>query len=329
MTAAPAVAAAGRRRPGGLAWLVLRQHRGTVLTASAVLLVAVAQLVFLRLAMVSVIDGMDLRQACAPTGLDCVRSWSGADRFIAGYGDALHYNGLLVEILPALIAAFTAGPLIARELESGTCKLAWTQSVTPLRWLAAKLALPLTASLAGAGLLSAVYTWTWSVVPPALLPGRQWYQSFDMIGVVPVAGAVLGTGVGALAGVLVRRTLPAMAVALAGYPTLTGALARMRPYLLGADTATSAGMPALTGDDSWRFERGMTGNGGARIPEPDCGVGVSPEKCLAQHHADQWYLDYHPASHLWPLQWIEGGLLAALGVLAGWAALRLVRRLQP
>ncbi|MEV5506252.1 hypothetical protein [Streptomyces orinoci] len=328
MSAVAATPAAERGGgPRGLAWLVLRRHRGVVLIASAVLVVAVVQLVFLRLAMSSAIDGLQLRQACGPKGLDCVQTWSGADRFIAGYGDVLHYNGLLVELLPVLIAAFTAGPLIAGELESGTYKLVWTQSVTPLRWVAAKLALPLTASLAGAALLAVVYTWTWSVVPSALLPGRRWYESFDMIGVVPVAGAVLGTGVGALAGVLVRRTVPAMAVALAGYLAVRGVVAQVRPYLIGPSTATSAEMPGLTGDDSWRFERGMLADG-ARIVEPDCGVGVSPGKCLAQHHADRWYLDYHPASHLWPLQWMEAGVLGVVGVLMGWAALRVVRRVR-
>jgi len=47
--------------------------------------------------------------------------------------------GLVVLVVPALIGVFWGAPLIARELETGTFRLAWTQSVTRTRWLAVKL----------------------------------------------------------------------------------------------------------------------------------------------------------------------------------------------
>ena len=56
---------------------------------------------------------------------------------------------------------FWGAPLVARELETGTFRLAWTQSVTRTRWLAVKLALVGLASMAVAGLLSLILTW-WS-----------------------------------------------------------------------------------------------------------------------------------------------------------------------
>jgi len=58
-----------------------------------------------------------------------------AESVISGGGSAL----LLVA---CLIGVFVAGPLIARELESGTFRMAWAQSVSPARWLAAWLAVP-------------------------------------------------------------------------------------------------------------------------------------------------------------------------------------------
>ena len=47
--------------------------------------------------------------------------------------------------VPGLIGMFWGAPLVAREFETGTFRLAWTQGVTRTRWLAAKLA------IAGAG----------------------------------------------------------------------------------------------------------------------------------------------------------------------------------
>ena len=41
--------------------------------------------------------------------------------------------------MPALIGAFWGAPLITREFEAGTFRLAWNQSVTRARWLAIKL----------------------------------------------------------------------------------------------------------------------------------------------------------------------------------------------
>ena len=49
---------------------------------------------------------------------------------------------------------FWGAPLIARELEAGTHRLAWNQSVTRTRWLAIKLAIVGAATAAVAGLLS-------------------------------------------------------------------------------------------------------------------------------------------------------------------------------
>ena len=47
-------------------------------------------------------------------------------------------GGILV-ILPAVVGMFWGAPLLAREYESGTHHLAWTQSVSRTRWLATKL----------------------------------------------------------------------------------------------------------------------------------------------------------------------------------------------
>jgi hypothetical protein len=43
---------------------------------------------------------------------------------------------VLLLAVPALIGMFWGAPLVAREFETGTYRLAWTQGVTRTRWLA-------------------------------------------------------------------------------------------------------------------------------------------------------------------------------------------------
>ena len=69
--------------------------------------------------------------------------------------------GLLLLVVPLLIGMFWGAPLVSRELETGTFRLAWTQGVSRTRWLAVKLGLGALTSMAAAGLLSLMVTW-WS-----------------------------------------------------------------------------------------------------------------------------------------------------------------------
>src|SRR6202042_2486531 len=73
---------------------------------------------------------------------------------------ALYDAGVVVMYaVPALIGVFWGAPLLTREIEAGTFRLAWTQSVTRTRWLAVKLGLIGAAAIATAGLLSLIISW--------------------------------------------------------------------------------------------------------------------------------------------------------------------------
>ena len=61
--------------------------------------------------------------------------------------------------IPALLGMFWGAPLVAREFESGTYRLAWTQSVTRRRWLSVRVALVGVAALIVAGLASWLVSW--------------------------------------------------------------------------------------------------------------------------------------------------------------------------
>jgi len=113
--------------------------------------------------------------------------------------------------LPALVGAFWGAPLIAGELETGTYRLAWTQSVTPTRWLAVKVGLIGLASVAVTGALSLMLT-GWSSA--AVNNGRFGSAMFAERGIAPMGYAAFGFALGVTAGLLIRRTLPAMAATL-------------------------------------------------------------------------------------------------------------------
>jgi hypothetical protein len=138
--------------------------------------------------------------------------------------------------LPAIVAVFWGAPLIARELETGTYRLAWTQSVTRTRWLATKLAVVGLAGAVMCGLLSAMLGW-WSSA--AVNRGRLAPDMFAERGVVPIGYAVFALALAVAAGVVIRRTLPAMLVTLVGF-TATRMLMQyfVRAHLLPASQLT-------------------------------------------------------------------------------------------
>jgi ABC-2 family transporter len=122
----------------------------------------------------------------------------------------------LVLVVPALIGMFWGAPLIAHELETGTFRLAWTQSVSRTRWLLVKLGLVGLASFLVAGLLSLMVNW-WSSPLDSASPDRFGAGNFAVHGFVAGGYALFAFALGVTAGLILRRTLPAMAVTLAGF----------------------------------------------------------------------------------------------------------------
>jgi len=166
--------------------------------------------------------------ALGVTGPALVHAYDTVVRTCAAHGDCgpatqafvqrdhLLLIGLGVAVIgaPALVGTFWGAPLIARELENKTYRLAWTQSVTRARWIAVKLALVGVASAAVAGLLSLMLTW-WSS-PIDTVNGNP-YAIFDTRDIVPIGYAAFAFALGVTCGVLIRRTVPAMAATLAGF----------------------------------------------------------------------------------------------------------------
>jgi hypothetical protein len=172
--------------------------------------------------------------ACRPTG-DCASAAAAFARTDSGLRTAF---GTLVTVLPGLLGAFWGAPLIAREIEAGTFPLVWTQTVTRTRWLVVKLAVVGLASVLVAGLLSLIVTW-WA--RPMDRAAAAIYGTFGDRDLAPIGYAALAFAIGVTAGMLVRRTVPAMAVTLFAFVVVrVGTTYGIRPRIIGPAHLTRA-----------------------------------------------------------------------------------------
>ncbi|MFI5885229.1 hypothetical protein [Streptomyces sp. NPDC051554] len=127
--------------------------------------------------------------------------------------NVMNFLGEVLSYVSIAVAAWAGSALIGRELESGTARLAWTQSVTPARWLTAKLtaaALPLAA---GTTLLGLLFAWIWTTDQDVLVTNWSWDRVLVPAGPLSVALVLFALAAGTLAGVALGRALPALAVA--------------------------------------------------------------------------------------------------------------------
>ena len=128
----------------------------------------------------------------------------------------LELIGTALVVVPALIGMFWGAPLIAREFENGTHRLAWTQSVTRTRWLGTKLAVVGLVSIVATGMLSLLVTW-WSAPIDHAHTNRFGSGLFGERNITPLGYAAFGFALGVAAGLLIRRTLPAMAATIVAF----------------------------------------------------------------------------------------------------------------
>jgi hypothetical protein len=132
---------------------------------------------------------------------------------------------MVVLCLPAIVGVFWGAPLVARELEAGTHRLVWNQSVSRTRWLATKLLITGVAAMVVVGVLSLILTlWAGSLDdavnagqsdPGVLGRPRIAPPIFEMRGLAPIGYTAFAFTLGVGVGSVVRRVVPAMAITLA------------------------------------------------------------------------------------------------------------------
>jgi hypothetical protein len=319
-----------------MAWVTWRQHRATLISVPAVL-GAVA--VFLWIAGLRIHHDYAALTACHPaTSAACQSlssSFSSTDWTI---GNTL---STLVQLAPALIGAFAGAPVLARELETGTFRYAWTQGLGRERQVVAKLALLAVVITAAAVAFSQVYIWFFR--PFLAQQGLTDLEASVFIthGVAFAAWTLAAVIIGAFFGMLIRRILPAMAATLGTYLglyTLTWLVLR-RHYLPALVTSSARVGFSGRGPTSapWVLGASYTGPGGkpasmaevsriiGQFQQVAGGPSDGPVPALARHGITQWW-SYIPVSRFWPMQFIEAGWLLALSLLLVAATVWLVRR---
>ncbi len=248
----------------------------------------------------------------------------------------------LVIVVPALIGIFWGAPLVARELETGTNLLVWTQGVTRRRWLTAKLCLVGLTSMAVAGLVSLMITW-WS--SPFDRVGMTQFSAFSGRGVVPIGYAAFAFALGVTAGLLVRRTVPAMATSLVVFvaarvaftfwvrPNLETKIRTISPLHMipgmGFDQ-TNNGPLSVTGGHpgDWVFSDQLINRAGHAVS----GNFLSQAACLTNRGFFacigklREVVVYQPASRYWTFQWYETAIFITLGLILGAVSLWWIRR---
>jgi hypothetical protein len=361
-------------------WLTWRQFRPQAIAAAGALVVVAVVLAATAPGVSSAYTASGLSAChanCATFVASFLNDLGPLDRFL--WVGSL----LLMYLAPALMGIFWGAPLIAREVETGTHRIAWNQSVTRTRWTFVKLGLVGLAAVATAGLLSLMWTWWASPIDRAasLLDGvgqvhvagaaagfglaRLEPVVFAARGVAPLGYAAFAFALGVAAGVLLRRTLAAMAVTLVVFAVVQVVVPNVvRPHLLppahataplnarnmsisvnenpgtGPSTIQVSG-PSFAKPGAWVLsEATVTPSGAVFTVTPKACQFTTPvirgsrsaraefvdcRNALSALHLRQ-SVTYQPASRFWPLQCIETGIYLVLAAGIGWVCVWQVRR---
>jgi ABC-type transport system involved in multi-copper enzyme maturation permease subunit len=272
---------------------------------------------------------------CHPAGsLGCAINFTGR------YGETAILVSIALQAVPALIGVFIGAPVLARELETGTFRYAWTQGIGRLRWTVGKLvplAVAVTATAGAFTVLSAWYNQPW-VAAGYVTPFSA--RVFDLLGIAFAAWTLAAFAIGALAGMLIRRAVPAIAATLAAYAGLAFATGLwLREHYITPLVTHSTNLPG----PAWIIGHWYTGRNGKPLSQaaisqilqayhpatskigPNTFQTLNAAGYLTQHGYTFW-VSYQPGSRFWPFQWIEGGWLLALSVLLVATTVWLVRR---
>lgn len=321
-----------------MTWFAWRQFRTSAWTTAAALA---------AFAVLLALTGHQLAQMWSDSGAatchdhcaEAISTFLG--RAGAGAPDTVYNAGLAVlYAVPALIGMLWGAPLIARELEAGTHRLAWNQSVTRTRWLAGKLAVGGAASAATAGLLSWAVT-AWAHHLDRASDNRIKPLVYGARGVVPVGYALFAFALGVTLGMLIRRTVPAMVATLAIYVAavvsmplavrahlvpavrLNGPLdlSRVAQFRMQEPSGRMDVVSGVVPKGAWVLTNQTISPDGSLFTGPGdpqhCGPAAPPHECLdwAGTLGLRQHLVYQPDSHFWALQWTEAGIFVAAALL--------------
>ncbi len=353
VAAGPAV----KQRPvpwAKLGWVTLRQRRGAMIGAGALL---GAFAVYLAVMAVIQNNAYATVAACHPAAASkCQQllqlftsAYWGGDNSALQSGGAQTVSSLMFAV-PVLVGAFIGAPVLARELETGTFRFAWTQGAGRTRWAISTLVLPAALLTAVMGAFTALFYWYYR---PFLDDGQVSSMlplSFALLGVALAAWTLFSFALAAFLGAVFKRIVPAMAVTLVVYIALALATATtIRPHYEtpvtvtgwnGASAAawvTSSWIDSPSGQPVSENEQISLLNqlpASALNPPPGNSKKKPPADSRSGDAFTNWLLDHgykvgqsvQPNARFWRFQLTEGGwLLAASALLIG-GTVGLVRR---
>lgn len=311
-----------------MTWVAWRQGRSENLVAIAVLAALATLLILTGAHMRAVFDAGDLARC---TGAS-VRA-SGCSLLTSDFEsqfNTLDQLGQWLGLTSGLLGVLLATPLVL-ELDQGTYRLAWTQSVTARRWLTTRLAIIVLGAVVCGSLISGLATW--GRAPLDSLIGRIDPNSFDVEGIVPSAYTLFAASIVLAIGALTRRT--GLAVS-AGYGIYVIARLVVRAVRQDLVPAIHALLPLPRGPHgiflAWRIDHSFTRAHGRPLPySVIAGCFAKGEhlslRCMEHRHVYQSFV-YEPASRFWSLQAAEAGIFiaiaaAAIGVTVWWITHRI------
>ena len=295
-------------------WVSWRQHRSQAITGLGVLCALAVYALVLGLQMRSSFTQNNLAACLVHSlGASCPNSVATFDNSFGSLVNIGFWGVLL--LLPGLIGAAVGAPLIARELELGTWRLAWSQTVPRSRWLVVKLAV----AAAGLTVLGAAMTLviTWYRAPMDRLTGHFVHNAYDYEGFVFTAYILFAFGLAVLAGALLRRSIPALLAALVPWVAVRIVVEFvLRPHFMAPLTFRQT------------CPHGCGGGGGntiVNVPPSTGHIGNLLIKTLTNTGTTQ-VTSYQPASRYWAFQSIEAGIFVALTLIVLSATVWLVHR---
>ncbi len=300
-----------------MTWLAWRQFRSQALLAGAA---AIGVLVAL---------------AVSRDHIANVYSSTGTQELVGVYV-WLRLLGTVLIGVPAAIGAFWGAPLVAAELETHTARLVWTQTVTRRRWLATKLAVIAVVCVVTVGVFAAAFT-TWAT-PIDDVGNRIGTANFGQRGIVPISYALFALTLGTLLGLVIRRTLPAMAATVVTFIAVRMAFQQaVRPHLIAPvemvsptfDQRSLGGwvLSTRTVDAAGRtidgFENRIAASCNITRQTADYdGAIASCARSLGIHDVTR----LHPADHFWTLQYYEFGAFVVLAAVLAIGCIYVVRQ---
>jgi hypothetical protein len=287
-------------------WVSWRQHRSQAITGLGLLG---------ALAVYAIVLGLQMRDSFSQSNLaTCLAHSLGAGcqnsvvTFDNRFGSLVNIGfWAVLLLLPGLIGAVVGATVLGPEMERGTWRLAWSQTVPRTRWLTIQLAVVSVGLIVLGAAMTLVITWYRA--PMDRLTGHFVHNAYDYEGLVFTAYILFAFGLAVLFGQLLGRTIPAMLSALVPWVAIRIVVEFvLRPHFMTPLAYTDH----CTGN--------CFGNAIVNVPPAtghlgDLLVGTGGTGST-----------YQPASRFWEFQSIEAGIFVALTLLALGAAVWLLRR---